>query len=476
MKMKQKIKIVSGLVIGVIMTISAYSQSNTVYSLQQCVDIALKNNLDVLNAGFRAQNAEVNAAQARSTLFPTLNASINHGINQGRSINPYTNSYLDQTLNTAQYNLSSGVVLWNGSATINSVKQGQQTLEGAKMDLQQAKNDLTINVILAYLLVLNNQDQLALATSQADVSKKQVERLTLLDKDGAIAPATLYDQKGQLGSDELSIIASKNALESSKIALCQLMNIPYTSAMELEKIDVNDLKRYSTSIEEVYNAAGKGFASVQAAAFKTRAASLGVKVARGYLMPTLSLNASLGTNYSSAANTLKFLSTTDVATNAYVTVNNVKTTVFTSQDNFESQKLSYGSQWKNNLNSYIGIGLQIPIFNAARLKTQYKLAKITEQQTVNQEKTTNLRLKQAIDLAYINMNTAFERYQVLERQAADYAVSFRAATSKFEAGVITSVDYIIAKNNLDRANTNLIAAKYDYVLKTKVLDYYQGLR
>ena len=183
------------------MTISAYSQSNTVYSLQQCVEIALKNNLDVLNAGFRAQNAEVNAAQARSTLFPTLNASINHGINQGRSINPYTNSYLDQTLNTAQYNLSSGVVLWNGSATINSVKQGQQTLEGAKMDLQQAKNDLNINVILAYLLVLNNQDQLALATSQADVSKKQVERLTLLDKDGAIAPATLYDQKGQLGSD-----------------------------------------------------------------------------------------------------------------------------------------------------------------------------------------------------------------------------------------------------------------------------------
>ncbi|MBY0534310.1 MAG: TolC family protein [Chitinophagaceae bacterium] len=474
--MKQKFKIVTGLLVGVVMSMSAYSQSTTVYSLQQCVDIALKNNMDVLNAGFREQNAEANLIQSKAGLFPTLNANINHGINQGRSINPYTNSYLDQTLNTAQYNLSAGVTLWNGSSTVNAIKQGQQSLEGAKMDLQQAKNDLTINVILAYLLVLNNQDQLALANNQAEVSRQQVERLTLLDKDGAIAPATLYDQKGQLGSDELSIIGSKNALESSKIALCQLMNIPYSADMRLEKIDVTALARYSSSIEEVYSAASKGFASVQAAAFKTRAAVLGVKVARGYMMPTLSLNASLGTNYSSAANTLKFLSTTDIATSSYVTVNNVKTTVYTSQDNFESQKLSYGSQWKNNLNSYIGIGLQIPIFNAARLKTQYKLAKITEQQTVNQEKTTNLRLKQAIDLAYINMNTAFERYQVLERQAADYAVSFRAATSKFEAGVITSVDYIIAKNNLDRANTNLIAAKYDYILKTKVLDYYQGLK
>jgi outer membrane protein len=109
-----------------------------------------------------------------------------------------------------------------------------------------------------------------------------------------------------------------------------------------------------------------------------------------------------------------------------------------------------------------------------RLKSQVKQAKITEERASFQQKTIHTRLRQAIEQAYVNMRTAYERYQKLEQQVTDYKESFRSATIRFEAGVITSVDYTIAKNNFDHAATNLVASRYDYLLKTKILDYYQG--
>jgi outer membrane protein len=444
------------------------------YSLQQCVDIAIQNNPDVKNAEFKMQSNNVSVQQAKANAYPGLSGNITHGINQGRSINPYTNSYLDQQINTAQYSLNAGVVLWNGASIKNNIKQNNLNYEAGKKDVEQTKNDLTINVILAYLQVLSYRDQLQLAVQQAAVTKKQVERLDLLNKDGAIAPSTLYDQKGQLGNDELNIISSKNALETAKITLVQFMNIPYASDMQLEKINKDVLIKYNVTIDEIYKQASQQLALVKAAELRNKSAAVSVAVAKGQLLPTLSLNGSLGTNYSNAATTLQYLNTSYIATSDYVLINNVKTNVYASQDNYNNEKIPYGSQWKNNLNSYVGIGLQIPLFNAAKLRSQVKLAKISEQQSNIQFQTITIHLRQSIEQAYINMNTAYERFQMLDQQVKDYTESFRAATIKFEAGAITSVDYIIAKNNVDRANTNLIASKYDYILKTKILDYYMG--
>ena len=155
-------------------------------------------------------------------------------------------------------------------------------------------------------------------------------------------------------------------------------------------------------------------------------------------------------------------------------INNNKSIVYTPQDNYNTIPISYGSQWVNNLNSYIGLGLQIPILNAAKIRTALKLAHINEQLSKVQSQTIQTKLRQSIEQAYINMKTAYDKLTLLEQQVKDYTESFRAATVKFEAGAITSVDYIIAKNNMDHANTNLIASRYDYILKTKILDYYQG--
>src|SRR5262249_32828241 len=151
------------------------------------------------------------------------------------SIDPFTNAYINQQVNYGAYSISSGVILFNGFSINNNIKQTQLIFQAAKMEEQQAKDNLTINIILDYLLVLNNEDLLAQSRNQVELSKKQVERLEVLNQQGAIQPSQLSDIKGQLANDELAIINGQNALETSKINLSQLMNVPYDPNMQLER-------------------------------------------------------------------------------------------------------------------------------------------------------------------------------------------------------------------------------------------------
>jgi len=281
--------------------------------------------------------------------------------------------------------------------------------------------------------------------------------------------------RGQLAADELSVINTKNNLENAKLALAQLMNIPYSAGMKLEAITDGMLPLpYDATVEEVYNNAIQRLALVKAADLKVASTVKNIQAIKGQMMPTLSLSGGLYTNYSSAANTQQLISSSDVATNNYVLVNNVKSPVYTTQSVYSSVPISYGNQWTNNLNSAISVGLQIPILNGFQYKNKLRLAKVAEQQATVQAQTTKIQLRQAIEQDYVNLNAAYETYKNLLMQVADFEQSFHSAEIRFNAGAITIVDYVIAKNNLDRVQLNLIAAKYNYILRTKVLDFYNN--
>lgn len=444
-------------------------------TLQQCIETALSNNIDVKRSEFSSATAKVNWQQARGQMLPYTSANINHTLSQGRSIDPFTNGYIDQKLTSANYGLAATLYLWNGFSIQNNIKQNALSYEASKMDVQQQKDNLIINVILAYLQVLTNQEQLALAKQQAEVTRKQVERLEILNKDGAIAPYTYYDTKGQLATDELNVVTTKNALETAKVSLAQLMNVPYSTDIQVERTTEGMTPVvYDGTVDQVYEQASQQLAVVKAAELRRESAMKGVKAAQGQLLPALTLNGGLGTNYSSAAARSTLLDTKYKQTDNYVVVNDNMLPVYAPEPSYSSQRISYGKQWKNNLNSFVGIGLRIPILNGLTARSQLNQAKIAEKRTSYEEQTTKLQLRRAIEQAYVNMNTAYERFETLEEQVKDFGESFRAAQVRFEAGVITSVDYLIAKRNYDAANTNLIAARYDYILRTKILDYYQS--
>src|SRR5688500_14550627 len=190
------------------------SQTNTI-SLKQAVETGIKNNLDVKQRDLQMQVAAINHRQAKANLFPSLDGFANHGINQGRSIDPFTNAFVNQSINYAGYGLNTAVVLFNGLSIQSNIKQNALTYEATRHELQQEKDELTLSIILAYLQALNNEDLLTQSRNQAEVSRQQVERLQILFNEGAIAPAQLYDLKGQLSNDEVAMVDNQNAANAA---------------------------------------------------------------------------------------------------------------------------------------------------------------------------------------------------------------------------------------------------------------------
>lgn len=451
------------------------AQADSTLTLQQCVEMAITNNLTVKQSGLQSESAEANLKQAKANRLPLLSVDINHGINQGRSIDPFTNSYLDQQINFANYGVNASITLFNGNNITNNIKRNIYNYEATKMDYQQSKDLVTLNVILAYLDVLSNKDQLQQNMNQAALSRTQVERLEIMNKDGAIAPSQLYDLKGQLANDELAIISSQNALNAAKLALAQLMNIPYNNNLQVASLDMTqDLKLYDATTQMIYESASKNLGYVRATEYRRQSAVKAVKAAKGLMYPLIYLSSGLFTNYSSAANTATFLNSTDEPSGDYVTVGGDKLQVYTTHSNYQQQRISYFNQFKNNYNASVSVGIRIPILNALQTRTQIKQAKINLKNAEYVEETTKLQLQQQIEQANFNMQAAYARYQKLTEQVASFGESFRGAEIKFNAGAINSVEYLVVKTNLDRANINLIIARYEYLLRTKVLDYYQG--
>ncbi|MEO8763744.1 MAG: TolC family protein [Ginsengibacter sp.] len=444
-------------------------------TLQQAIQMGIANNLDVQQSDLLMQKSNIGWQQSRAAMLPNLNASANHGINEGRSIDPFTNAPINQNVDYASYGASSNLLLSNGSSLQNRIKSNSLSYQASKMELQQSKDNVTINIILAYLQVLSNEDILASARSQVEVTGKQVERLDILNKSGAIPPSQYYDLKGQLANDQIAIADNQAAVETAKLNLVQLLNIPYEKSLELERLpeELFDTS-YHADPTKIYTTALQQFAQVKAVRFRTRSAEKTIRSIRGELFPTLSFGVNVNTNYSSVATQSIFLNTTTQPSKDYVEIGGVQVPVITKKDNFDNQRINYGDQLKNNKFTTFNLGLNVPLFNASQVRSRVKLAKIDFKNSEFVEQNTRNQLQQSIEKAYVNLTNTSDKYTILLDQVNSFAASFRAAEVRFNSGAITSVDYLIAKNNLDRTKINLIIAKYDFLLRAKILDYYEG--
>ena len=455
---------------------NGYTQQNadTVLSLKQCVDIAIANNIQVKQTELQMQTDYLTFKQARDNRLPELSANANHGINQGRSIDPFTNSYINQNVGYGNYSLSAGLNLFNGGLIKNSIKQNRFGFEASRMDLQQEKEDVTINIILAYLQILNNEDLLQQSKNQFALTQKQVERLEVLNKEGSIIPAQLYELKGQLASDELAIVNNQNSLDAATLALCQLMNIPYKKIW-VEKISSEEnVKLPESDPALIYSSALAQFPSVKAAALRRQSGEAAIKVAKGEFYPLIGVGGGLNTNYSSAASNDIFINTVQEPSGDYVDFGGTKIPVITTRPNFNSQKIKYSDQFRNNYSTSVNLFIRIPLLNYNQAKNRVALARAQYKNAAFLEQTSRTQLSQNIEQANFNMSAAYKKYSVLQRQVTDFEEAFKIAEVRFNAGASNQVEYLIAKNNVDNSKINLIIARYDYILRTKILDYYQG--
>ncbi len=444
-----------------------------VLTLQQCVDTALTRNLRVQQAGLREQSATISSEQARLNQLPTANGGIFHGMNQGRSIDPFTNGYVNQQISYSTYALGADLLLYNGGSLQHARRGAGYALDAARMETEQERTSLTLLVVLAYLQVLNNEDLLAQAQANASVTEKQVARLQVLNQQGAVAPPLVQELTGQLRNEQARIAEARNALELSRIGLAQLMNKGYDPAMQLERLPANALPQQTLAdYRTMGGAAENQWPLVQAMRLRQQSARQIVLAEKGRLYPSLFLSSNANTTYSSAARREVLLNTTEKATSNYVLLNGSKLPVFVQQGQYDSKPIAYSSQLRNNIYANVELGLRLPLFNGLQVRNRIRQARVEVQNWAVQEEATRIQLRNDIDQAAVQLQTARTRTQALQEGVTAFAEAFRAAEVRFNAGVGTVVDYLIAKNNLDQARANLVRTQYDYLLRQKVLDFY----
>ena len=443
------------------------------YNLQECIDLALENNLDLKSADLNSQSAEVNFKRSRNALLPTINGSYNIGKASGRSINPFTNTYIDEQLTFSNAGLSLNTTVFNGFRLLNQWKMEKLNWKAAAMEKEDQRLNLILNVTLAYLQVVNTQDLYNIAKNRLQSTQDQLDRLDAMYEEEMGNPAEYRDFQGLKATDEANMITAKNNFDDATTLLKELLNTQ--TNFNVAAIDIpENFDVYNNSLEEVYDQALENMAIVKAGEFRLQASKKSVAVARANFVPEISFFANLNTNYSSVAQIFNETGSSIIETGDFVTLGGVDYPVLREQTNFIGEDISYKDQFENNLFSTIGVQVNIPLFNGFESKNRVALEKIRKEEADVNLNRIKLQLRSAIEQTYKDMTAAYDRYQVLQSQNEAYKESMRINEIRFTNGVDNSVSYIISKNNLENAKVNLNNVKYEYLLRLKLLDYYTG--
>lgn len=450
----------------------AIAQSS-VWDLQQCVDYAQKNNINLKQSEISTRISKNNANQSKAAILPTINAGAQHTYNFGRTIDRYTNTFANTQVLSQNFYVSSNVVIWSGLAQYNNIKANQYQYLSNTESYLQLRNDLALNVATAYINVIFSDEILQIAKAQFKITQEQLERTEKLANAGTLAKSAVFDLKAQLANEEVNVTSSDNNYQIAMLTLKQLLNLDTLNNFNISRpnVDVLNNELANLSVQNIYETALKNQHSIKSANYNLLAAEKNLAVAKGRVSPTLSATGSLGTGTSELDKNIDAVNFVGWDTTAVTTggdfVISPKTEVVTS-------KKSFSDQFSDNVNKSIGFTLSIPIFNGLQTYTGVKNAQLNALNAKYSQDLTEQNLYKTIAQAYANARAALNKYNATKLSVDASEQSFYYAQQKYNVGAISTFDYNNAKTRLQSAQSNLVQAKYDYVFKLKVLDYYQG--
>jgi outer membrane protein len=453
------------------------SSNVKVWTLKECIEYALANNLDVQRSQYNVETNEINYDQSRAALLPSLNGSVSNGYNWGRSINPVTNEFTTQEIRSLSPSAQSSVTLFNGLRLQNTVRQSSKDYQASELDLLKAKNDVSLNVINLYINVIFNKELLDNARFQLSSSQQQFDRTKKQVEAGALPKSDELNLDAQVATNELNVINAENALNLSILQLKQALQLPASTAMDVEVPDlsVEDLV-VDQSSQEVFDIARQSMPEVKSADLKVKSSYYAVKAARGNMYPRLSLNASINSNYSSANDRARLIpdggveiqpTTTPIG---YFDNNGTPTNVFGynfSPTGTMSDGYGYSDQLQDNIFRSVGLTLSIPIFNGLQAKSSVRRAVVNQHVAEINSKQVNQTLRQNVETAYNDAYAASKSYNSSIRQVQAREEAFRMVKQRYDIGAANFVEYQVAENDLFRAKSDLSRAKYNFIFRKK---------
>ncbi len=413
-------------------------------SLDQALEIALENNLSLQRSQVNLATQEANLMANQGQMVPTFSTGASSGFRWGRSINPVTNLFETNRIGNINLFANSNVALYAGGQISNSIRQSRTDIEAAQFNVMATENDISLNIVNLFINVIFSKEQLKIAQNQLKTTEEQLSITSRLVDAGSLPNANRLDIQAQNATNELEVINAENSLRIAKLNLAQAMQIPFDERLDVSTPDLvpEAVVMTDQEVDDIFATALEIMPEIRAAELNTQSAEYGVKIARGGFYPSLGVGASAFSNY-------------------------------VDQGLF-GEIQPFPTQIERNFSNSANLQLSIPILSNFSNRANVQRARLQKRQTEIQELETRNQLRQDIESSYTNANAARKSYQASLVRVSSLEESFRVAQQRFDGGAINFADYSLAQNNFFNAQADLVNAKYNYIFRVKVLDFYLG--
>ena len=445
------------------------------YTLLECVNIALEKNIRIQQSEFDLEGADIDRGDAIGSFLPRINAQSQHIWNNGLSQN-ITNGLIENlTTQFSSFGGNLGVTLFSGKQNINQLARANLNIISRQYQLEDMKDDISLFVANSYLQVMFNKEFEQVQRYQLEIAKQELERTQLRISAGVQTQAEIYEIEANLASQEQALVQSENATRLSLISLAQSLLIT-----DYENFDIADVN-FNVPLSQILLEKPKKIFEksltlrndIKVAATNIEIAKTDIDLAKGALLPTLSAFYNYNTRISYSD---RFIETGNfIETPIGVVKENGSLVVTQFPERAITDPLSFGDQFRQNDGHSYGLALNIPIFNGLSIKNNIKRRKLNLKRSETQFEQTKLDLENTINQAYNNAEGAFKFYEASEKTLKARKEAYFIAEKQFEAGVLNSYDFIQIKQRYDIAASDNVRAKYDYIFKLKVLEFYFGV-
>lgn len=416
--------------------------ADNTWTFEECIQYALKQNIQVRRSDLTNQSNLVNIEYAKAQRLPSLNASIHQNFNWGNQEDLTTHETDFRGINNTNYSLNSAVTLYNGSSLSNRIKQANIDFESSNYSAETIKESISLSILDAYLQALYTEEQVKNSEKQLESTFEQLnlaeERLNL----SIISKSDYLQVKSQLASEKLALANAKSQFAIAKVNLMQIMELPVSDDFNFAHPELDGFMNQERipDAESVFSTALEIKPQIKNAALNKASATIDEKIARAGYFPALSMSAGLGTGYSSL-----------------------------------TDDPGYFGQLNDQINPSIGLSLSIPVFQKKQVKTSVSNALIGIQNAELSETEVKNQLRKEIEQACVDVTSAQIEYEASQEQYQATEESYSLATEKFEQGLINSVDFLFEKTNLIIAESQLLQSKYNLIFSYKILDFYTGV-
>jgi len=446
--------------------------SQEIWTLEKCITYAQKNNIQIKQQELSVRTSKNQMHQSYAEVLPSVNASASDNYNMGRSVDKYTNQFFNQTVHNQNFSINSSMELFNGLQTFNTIRQNRFNMLASLQDLQKMRNDITLNIASAYLQILYSEELLEISKKQLEISKDQVKKTQIMVDAGKLAKGSLFDIQAQFASDELTLINSENQLKNDYLNLIQMLDLDTIANFKILRPELPDPTNVDSipSENEILADALK-LPQIKSAEFRNQSSHSSLLVAYGRMSPKLTLNGSISSGYSDARKNTQS-SIGPLKEIGYVTGTNQKVVA----PSFITEELDYpfSDQIRDNQSKSLSFSLSVPLFSNLQILTGIGNARLNFQNTGYQVQLAHNQLYKDIQQARNDVVSSRLKSIYARRTYDAMLESFSYTQEKYNVGMVTTLDFNISKNKLAKSQSDMLQAKFEYIFKKNVLNFYRG--